>query len=95
MGGEEGVGMEAGEVEGVGREVKGGQLAGKGVPLMVDQCVFGFCPHACDACGYNHPCCCFCFRVTSCYCWGSVVGVVRHLQTFWEFNNCELGVFRF
>jgi len=35
VGGEEGVGMEAGEVEGVGREVKGGQLAGKGVPLMV------------------------------------------------------------
>jgi len=33
--GEEGVGMEAGEVEGVGGEVKGGQLAGKGVPLMV------------------------------------------------------------
>ena len=27
---EEGVGMEAGEVEGVGGEVKGGQLAGKG-----------------------------------------------------------------
>jgi len=27
--------MEAGEVEGVGREVKGGKLAGEGVPLMV------------------------------------------------------------
>jgi len=35
VGGEEGVGMEAGEVEGVGEEVKGGQLPGKGVPLMV------------------------------------------------------------
>jgi len=34
-GGGEGVGMEAGEVEGVGGEVKGGQLGGKGVPLMV------------------------------------------------------------
>jgi len=33
--GEEGVEMKVGEVEGVGREVKGGQLAGKGVPLMV------------------------------------------------------------
>jgi len=27
--------METVEVEGVGGEVKGGQLAGKGVPLMV------------------------------------------------------------
>jgi len=27
--------MEAGEVEGVGGEVKGGQLVGEGVPLMV------------------------------------------------------------
>ena len=35
VGGKEGVGMEAGELEGVGGEVKGGQLAGKGVPLMV------------------------------------------------------------
>ena len=26
---------------------------------------------------------------------GSVVGVVRPLQTFGEFNNCDLGVFRF
>jgi len=26
---------------------------------------------------------------------GSVVGVVRPLQTFGELNNCELGVFRF
>ena len=26
---------------------------------------------------------------------GSVVGVVRPLWTFEEFNNCELGVFRF
>ena len=26
---------------------------------------------------------------------GSVVGVVRTLLTFGEFNNCELGVFRF
>jgi len=34
-GGEEGVGMEAGEVEGVGGEGKRGQLAGEGVPLMV------------------------------------------------------------
>jgi len=34
-GGEEGVGMEAGEVEGVGEEVKGGQVVGKGVQLMV------------------------------------------------------------
>jgi len=29
--------MEAGEVEGIGGEVKGGQLAGEGVPLMVAQ----------------------------------------------------------
>ena len=35
VGGKEGVGMEAGEVEGVGGEVKGGQPAGEGVPLMV------------------------------------------------------------
>jgi len=35
VGGEEGVGMETGEVEGVGGEVKGGQLVGKGVLLMV------------------------------------------------------------
>jgi len=35
VGGEEGVGMEAGEVEGVGGEVTGGQLAGEWVPLMV------------------------------------------------------------
>jgi len=35
VGGEEGVKMEAGEVEGVGGEVKRGQVAGKGVPLMV------------------------------------------------------------
>jgi len=35
VGGEEGVGMETGEVEGVGGEVKGGQLPGKEVPLMV------------------------------------------------------------
>ena len=34
-GGEQGVGVEAGEVEGVEGEVKGGQLPGKGVPLMV------------------------------------------------------------
>ena len=34
-GGEEGVGMEAGEVEGVGGEVKGGPLAGEEVPLPV------------------------------------------------------------
>ena len=27
--------LSSGEVEGVGGEVKGGQLAGKGVPLMV------------------------------------------------------------
>jgi len=33
---EEGVGMEAGEVEGVGGEVKGGELVGEGGPLMVD-----------------------------------------------------------
>ena len=26
---------------------------------------------------------------------GSVVGVVRPLQTFGELNTCELGVFRF
>ena len=35
VGGEQGVGMEAGEVEGVGEEVKGGHLVGEGVPLMV------------------------------------------------------------
>jgi len=35
VGGEEGVGMEAGEVEGIGGEVKGGQLDGEEVPLMV------------------------------------------------------------
>ena len=35
VGGEEGVGMEAGEVEGVGSEVKGGQSTGEWVPLMV------------------------------------------------------------
>ena len=35
VGGEEGVEMEAGEVEGVGGEVKGGQLAGEEVLLMV------------------------------------------------------------
>jgi len=35
VGGEEGVGMEAGEAEGDGGAVKGGQLAGEGVPLMV------------------------------------------------------------
>jgi len=35
VGREGGVVMEAGEVEAVGGEVKGGQLAGKGVPLMV------------------------------------------------------------
>ena len=35
MKGEEGVGMEAGDVEGVGGEVKGGQLVGEGVPLML------------------------------------------------------------
>jgi len=35
VGGEEGVGMEAGEVEGVWGEVQGGHLARKGVPLMV------------------------------------------------------------
>jgi len=29
------VGMEAGEVEGEGREVKGGWLAGEGVPLIL------------------------------------------------------------
>jgi len=34
VGGEEGVGMEVGEVEGVGGEEKGGQLSGKGVLLM-------------------------------------------------------------
>jgi len=32
---EEGVGMEAREVEGVGGGVKGGQLVGEGMPLMV------------------------------------------------------------
>ena len=36
VGGDEGVGMESGEVEGVGRWVKGGQLAWEGVLLMVD-----------------------------------------------------------
>jgi len=35
VGEEEGVGLEAGEGEGVEGEVKGGQLPGKGVPLMV------------------------------------------------------------
>jgi len=35
VGGEEGVGMEAGEVEGVGWEVTWGQLAGEWVPLMM------------------------------------------------------------
>ena len=35
MGREERVGMEAGEVEGFGGEVKGGQLAEEEVPLMV------------------------------------------------------------
>ena len=35
VGGEEGVGMEAGEGEGVGGEGKGGQLAGEEVPSMV------------------------------------------------------------
>ena len=35
MGGEEGVGMEAGEVEGDGGEVGGGRLAGEGVPLLL------------------------------------------------------------
>jgi len=35
MGGEEGVGMEAEEVEGDGGEVKGARLAGEGVPLML------------------------------------------------------------
>jgi len=35
VGREERVGMEAGEVEGFGGEVKGGQVAGEGVPLMV------------------------------------------------------------
>ena len=35
MGGKEGVGMEAGEVEGAGGEVKGGRLAGEGVPWML------------------------------------------------------------
>jgi len=35
VGGEEGVVMEAGEVEGVGGESKGGRLAGEGVPAML------------------------------------------------------------
>jgi len=35
VGGEEGVGMEAGEGEGVGGDVKGEQLTGEWVPLMV------------------------------------------------------------
>jgi len=35
VGGEEEVGMEAGEVEGVGGEVKGELLVGEGVPLML------------------------------------------------------------
>ena len=35
VGGEQGVRMETGEVEGVGGEVKGGQIAGEEVPLMV------------------------------------------------------------
>ena len=35
MGGEEGMGMETGEVEGVGGEVKGGHLTGEEVQLMV------------------------------------------------------------
>jgi len=35
VGGEEGVGMEAGEVEGVGGQVKWGLLVGEGVPLML------------------------------------------------------------
>ena len=35
VGEEEGVGIEAGRVEGVGGEVKGGHLAGEEVPLMV------------------------------------------------------------
>jgi len=34
VGGKEGVGMEAGEVGGVGGEVKGEQPVGEGVPLM-------------------------------------------------------------
>jgi len=34
-GGEEGVGMEAGAVEGDGVEMKGGRLAGERVPLML------------------------------------------------------------
>ena len=35
VGVEEGVGMEAGEVEGVEGEMKGGHLPGEGIPLMV------------------------------------------------------------
>ena len=35
VGEEQGVRMEEGEVEGVGGEVTGGQLAGEWVPLMV------------------------------------------------------------
>ena len=35
VGGEEEVEMEAGEVEGVGGEVKGGRLVGEEVPLML------------------------------------------------------------
>jgi len=39
VGGEEGVGMEAGEVEGVGGELTGGHLDGEWVPLMVAPCM--------------------------------------------------------
>ena len=35
VGGEEGVGMEAGEVGGVGGEGNGGRLVGDGVPFML------------------------------------------------------------
>ena len=35
VGGEEEVGIEAGEVDGVGGEVKGGRLVGEGVLLML------------------------------------------------------------
>jgi len=35
VGGVEGVGREAGEVEGVGGQVKKGRLFGEGVPLML------------------------------------------------------------
>ena len=58
---------------------------------------FDYCPHACHACcaTVSIPVVVSVSVLHSVFVGGSVVGVVRTLETFGELNNCELGVFRF